>query len=178
MTLQELQTILHFNMEPVERPTDEQLARAEEELGLKLPDDYKEFIKYYGRGNVARFIHLHGPSSQFMSADLVAMAKIDREGYKSGRYISPDDFPYARYPETDGLLPWAYTINNDMLYWLTKGECNSWSVVVYERSSSVFQIFNVGMVAFIGQLILGKIKESPFPDNVPFREGKYFIEKL
>lgn len=178
MMMSELRLLLHPSTKPVILPTENQIADAEKELGLRLPDDYKQFIAQYGGGSLARFIRLCSPGSNIETANLVDMARSDWDGYAFHKKNFPDIFSYPRYPDAGGLLPWADTINGDVIYWLTEGDCNSWPVVIFERGGTEHYNYGCGMATFFGRLIKGEIQGDPFPDNVPFGRGEYVVASL
>lgn len=173
MTLTDLHGLLRLNARPIERPTDEQISCAEAELGVLLPEDYKQFIKHYGRGSISAFIRLCSPGSNIDSANLMSVAKGDWDGYATLKQEFPDEFTYPRYPEARGLLPWADTINGDTVYWLTDGSPNAWPIVMFGRSCDRHHVFHCGMVEFVKRLVNGKIRGSPFPESINFSRGEY-----
>ena len=117
----------------------------EREIGLPLPDDYKEFIDLYGTGQVSsaegwaviwnfRDAALFGPS---LSEVLNGPGSVPMF-YRQMVNGSPWPCPYPIYPEADGLLPFASVVDVHNLNWHTTGSPSRWEVVYYFSDGQEF----------------------------------------
>ena len=174
MTLRELEQLLRLSAEPIERPSDVQLDKAEALLGTKLPKEYRDFIKVYGSGQVASFLGIYNPISHAKFGNLLEMALKDTEEYGISRAEFPDDYYFNRYPEAGGLLPWGRTDNGDHLYWLTRGQPCSWPIVVWKRDGD-WHLFRIGFTNFIGGLLTGRWLINVFSSSFEHLEAEFKV---
>lgn len=100
--------------------------------------DYKDFIGIYGTGGVDKFLWILTPFVQDENVNFFKRLKIINKAYLELRQRFPQYYKHKVFPEVGGLLPWAYTDNDDELYWLTIGKPNEWHIIVYETRSSIF----------------------------------------
>lgn len=176
MTLRELKAILRPTAQPIERPTDQQLLEAEANLGLLLPNDYRQFIQHYGTGSIEGFLRILNPSSKYANANLVAAARDDNfDGYRPMRSEWPEEYQFARYPEPGGLLPWSHSIDGDILYWLTQGDCDTWPIIVWSRGDRLFHSFNTSMVDFILDFVAKGAGRDLFGSSSDLYNGQYSV---
>lgn len=84
---------------------------------------------------------------------------------QSKQKFGTETFPYALYPEADGLLPWGTTDNGDQLFWLATGSPNEWSVIINEVRSSIFEHFACSMTEFLYGLIISEIQSEIIPHD-------------
>lgn len=106
----------------------------EKEIGTDLPHDYKEFIDVYGSGLLGGMIWIWNwrdanlgikPSEQarhFADSYVRSFDALRSEAY---------ELPYAVYPDSNGLLPFATVIDVDNLNWLMKGPPDKWDIVYW-----------------------------------------------
>lgn len=138
----------------------------EEETGIILPDDYKEFIGLYGSGGIAEFLWFLPPFADDEEECFEAKKDCMLEAYEESRDSSPDYFKFNIYPEKNGLLPFGYTDNGDELYWQTAPSFDDWSIVVYESASPDYQQFNMSFSEFLYNLITRQIECDVFDDDM------------
>ncbi len=136
--------------------------RVEADLGLRLPADFKALIERYGLGQFVDFIT---PLTPFGPRDLLVQSAhrlLDSE--RSFRRTHPDKCPYPFYPEPGGLLEWAATDNGDRLCWLTGGEPDSWTTVVWNPRGWYYEAHDLSAVEFLLAWLNGQVTTSVFPD--------------
>src|SRR5580698_10276206 len=109
---------------------------------MKLPADYKSFVKTYGSGLFAGFIRIFNPwdSSPYMSLLLSATSVSDMYRQMKGSE-GESDLPFPLYPEKCGLLPCGNDENGNYIFWLTQGVPSKWSIVVAEGRGPRWQKF-------------------------------------
>lgn len=136
----------------------------EVELGLALPQDYKDFIRHYGSGYFVEFLSIYVPRSRNPNLRLERIVREVCEGLAS--VIPLDEPPYPYWPNPGGLLPFGGTDNGDELFWLTRGAPDDWKVVVQDRGLGRFETFDCDLTEFLAGLITGGIQPEAFPDDL------------
>ncbi|WP_414506829.1 SMI1/KNR4 family protein [Streptomyces sp. NEAU-L66] len=118
---------------------------AERALGTPLPDDFKQVVEAYGRGDFWGALCLCTPFGDDnpvrLQADLL-------EDFGPMREDEPERYPYPLFPEPGGLLAWAVTDIGTHLCWLTAGPPESWPVVIWSRDDE-YERFDCGVAAFL-----------------------------
>lgn len=136
----------------------------EAELGVGLPQDYKDFIRLYGSGYFLQFLGVYVPRSRNPHLRLQRVARVVCEGLSS---LTPlEDPPYPYWPARGGLLPFGGTDNGDDLFWLTRGAPDDWKVVVQDRGFDRFETFDCDLSEFIAGLVTGEIQPEEFPEDL------------
>ncbi|MFD3611716.1 SMI1/KNR4 family protein [Streptomyces atroolivaceus] len=123
-------------------------AAAEEALGTRLPEDYKQLVETYGRGDFWGALCLCTP---FGDDNPVPLAADLLDDYGPLRDFSPESYPYPLFPEPGGLLAWAVTESAARVCWLTVGSPESWPVVIWSRDDD-YERFDCGAGAFLDGL--------------------------
>ncbi|MFF7211745.1 SMI1/KNR4 family protein [Streptomyces sp. NPDC008238] len=158
--------------------------QVEAALGLALPSDFKALIEHYGLGQFVDFIT---PLTPFGTRDLlVRSARRLLDGERAFRDQHPDESPYRYYPEPGGLLEWAGTDNGDRLCWVTEGQPDDWTVVVWNPRGWHYDAHGVGAVEFLVRWLSGRLTTTVFSDNTygtapwfePFRDLQHVSIKL
>jgi hypothetical protein len=145
---------------PFESGRDEDWSKIEARLGTTLPDDFKKFISQFGTGRLGNFIYVLSP---FASNEFVNLFNQTHERLDANREIRkdfPEAVPFSLYPEQNGVLPWAFTDNGDVLCWLTKGKPNEWIVVVQESRLAEWEQFSESMSGFLTKLFTGNLSSN------------------
>ncbi len=133
----------------------------EAELGVTLPQDYKDFARLYGEGSFFETVGIHMPAAQSRHIRLVHEARVICDDLRT-----LDDLPYALWPEPGGLLPFGKTNYGDYLCWLTRGLPANWGVVVWGRGFLTFEAFDCDLTDFLAGLATGEILPEEFPDGL------------
>lgn len=133
----------------------------EAELGVTLPQDYKDFVRLYGDGTFFEVMGIHLPVALSRHAQLVPEVRAICDALRT-----QDDLPYALWPEPGGLLPFGKTDYGDYLCWLTRGLPADWGVVVWGRGFMTFEAFDCDLTDFLTGLATGEILPEEFPDGL------------
>lgn len=133
----------------------------EEELGTFLPQDYKDYVRIYGRGYLFQFLGISVPRSLNPNIRLERNARLVSAGF-----VGIEDLPYPIWPKPGGLLSFGGTDNGDELYWLTEGPPESWRVVVWDGDLDSSEVFDCDMTDFLAGLATGEILPMQFPDDL------------
>ncbi|WP_456242764.1 SMI1/KNR4 family protein [Actinopolyspora lacussalsi] len=147
---------------PEVAPAPQPWEDVERRLGVALPNDYKEFMETYGGGTIEEFLIFLSYSQSFEAA--MGWKGRDLEEIR----MSPEDvFPGGAVEEGKvNLLPWAYTIDGDVCYWLMdpREDPDQWRVVSRERDME-WNFFGGGMMEFLVEITSGRRREPWFPDD-------------
>ena len=131
----------------------------EAQLGTRLPDDYKDFVRVYGHGDLMGFIGIHVPASWSPYMRLVQEARATAEAFRDA-----EDLPFPMWPSPGGLLPFGKTDLGDTLFWLTRGPPADWKVVVMGRDPP--ETFDCDMTDFLARVARGEVSAGNFPDDL------------
>jgi SMI1-KNR4 cell-wall len=161
MSIQELVAVLAPPNAPIETGNPDNWPSIEEALGMSLPGDYKEYINIFGTGVIGYLIRVLNPFSSRPLFDLSFQVKeitSTRKWYKTK--FGDEWCPYPLYPEPEGLLPWANTIDGDSLFWYTHGKPEAWPIVVAEVKSKDFEVFDLPTTSFLRQVVTGGLTSN------------------
>lgn len=141
--------------------------RVEQELGTRLPSDYKRLIEVYGPGSFDDFLHVYHPNSPWKQLDL----KHEAEGeLRALRYLRDmgAKIPY-RLNEPAELLAFGRNENGDLLFWHRRDSQfpETWSVAVKEGRAIEWFTYGGNMTSFLYEVLLKKISVPIFPEGFP-----------
>jgi len=145
--------------------TKEEWSNVENKIGISLPSDYKQFINTYGTGKIDNFIWILTPFVKDENLNLLERSKFLIDNYLKTAKKFPQYYKHKVYPEDEGLFPWGYTINGDILYWITKRKSNDWNIVVYESRSSENYEYEGTMTHFLYRLLTREIIDPILTDE-------------
>lgn len=112
MSIELLKPILAPPAEPLEAQfAVSEWASLEERFGLRLPGNYRDFVKSYGTGSVDDFIWVCNPFSSNVNLRLEAQIQMTTDAFRELKPMFGLDFPFELYPSSHGLLPFAGTDN-------------------------------------------------------------------
>lgn len=143
-------------------------------LEVSLPADYKSVVDAYGSGAFGGFIWLLQPCSANQALDLARQvaSRLDAlRVVRGGGEPVPFDLGDAFGGE---LLPWGFTENGDVCYWVRKrGEPpEMWSVAVNEARGPAWELYDGSVADFLVSVLSGVYRVSIFPADFP--EGASF----
>ncbi|MET1081302.1 MAG: SMI1/KNR4 family protein [Pseudomonas sp.] len=166
MSVIEMVAIMPAPSSTFEAPSEKAWLAVESQLGIALPDDYKEFVHKYGTGSVDNFLWVFNPTSRNENVNFLdqisAQLKVLIELQSYGEII-----PYRLFPAQGGILPFAITDNGDVLFWLSVGEPNSWTVLVNEARSPEWEVFDMSMSKFLLGILSRRLICGHFPKSFP-----------
>jgi hypothetical protein len=155
----------------------------EQQLGTRLPTDYKQFITHFGSDFDDEFLIIYSPFAEKPFAHLLhagagwltalktthgAIGQIGGAHDLAEEERQTRVYPYPVYPEPDGLLPWGTTTNfGDVLLWQTAGDPDTWTVMVANLRDDQFERYPCAMTEFLTRLLLGQTKSEILPDDYP-----------
>jgi hypothetical protein len=139
-------------------------AAIEEDLGLRLPSDYKVLAEWYPVGWFRLFAMLRLPDVEwrFLSEYAVSELNFLREIRESGE----SSFPYPVYPEPGGVLPWGSIRSPGLAYWLTgPGDPDGWPVVAATDHGDHWERFDGPVCEFLTEVAAARYDASGFEDQ-------------
>jgi hypothetical protein len=164
MTLAKYIAMLPPPVKPFEAPIKAEWGNVEAKLGISLPQDYKEFIEEYGSGKIGNFLSIFNPFSRNKNVNLIDQLQLQR-GVFMELLSFGENLPYELFPQAGGIFPFAMTDNGDVLFWLTLGEPNAWTIVVNEARGPTWQSFDMSLETFLLELFSGKQMCEIFPKS-------------
>ena len=147
----------------------------ESELGISVPDDYKDFIETYGTGRFDDFLNVLNPFSKIDNLNLIIQKEPILDSLAELRDTFGEDIPYNLFPAANGLLPFAGTDNGDTLFWQTNEQPDQWTIVVKDSREPEYQEYKENITSFLAKLfsreIICKIFPKDFPSSAPTFES-------
>lgn len=134
-------------------------SQVENQLGVPLPADYKEFISVYGSGSLQSFLHIMNLSdSRIAFQEVVSVVFSQLSSYREAGKCGC----YKAFPEPGGLLPFASTDDGNYLFWRMDGNPDTWPVAAFDFSSGT--IVDAPGVSMVECLLRFVRKDNPFGD--------------
>jgi hypothetical protein len=141
--------------------------QVEENLGYRLPNDYKDLVARYGEGCFSQFIHIYQPVS---SLDAIDLGVQQGKSLWALRYLRDEgeDIPY-RLDEPAELLTFGRTDNGDIFFWHCDplGSPEDWTVLVKEPRGDDWFGYRGGVTKFLADVVSGEIEVPFFPRGFP-----------
>jgi hypothetical protein len=162
MAIDELIRVLRSDV----RGTPVAWEEVESRLGTLLPADYKAFVDRYGTGAIGDFLWVLTPGTTNRFLNLFDKGNVMLEGYRQLRTTWPREYPFATYPEKNGLLPWGVTDNGDELYWRTIQAPEHWPTVVISKGAP-HEEFQLPLGDLVAGWITGRIRSAAFAELGP-----------
>jgi hypothetical protein len=137
------------------------------ELGTELPSDFRELMEQTAFHVYDDFLMPFHPRHEGPghSGYYVGVARDQLNNIRSHAEAG-DSEGYQPFPEPGGLLPWANSLEGDVLYWDTTHEDpERWTVVVEGRNGSWLP-FDGGVLEFLLKLADEGGEEWGLPPNL------------
>jgi len=171
MSMAELKKLVAPPPKPLEVGTLAQWRELEDQLGTRLPRDYREFVFTYGTGLFAGLYRVYNPFAASEYIALIPQSKRVCDYNREAQLASPERFPYPYYPKSGGLLPWGNDENGNDYFWLTEGPPSKWIVVQDENRGEGIRVQLYSMTGFLLGILQRKIKPlaSGYPRKSVFK---------
>lgn len=137
----------------------------EAELGMRLPEDYKQLAAAYGPGTYGDYINIYHPRANTPWVNLTGPmpARIRghlRRDYDEGTHPVPYD------PEQ--LFAVGVTTNGEYLFWIAEAQDapDSWRVAVNEARSPLWYTYDGTLTAFLASVLSGETSVPQFPKDL------------
>lgn len=150
-------------------------ASVEANLGTSLPSDYKAYVEAYGTGCLDDFIWVFNAFSKNLNLNLLARCEASLRALKELQSRHASEVSYPLFPAAGGLLPWGATDNGDVLYWLTEGQPDEWSIVVNAARDPRTERYPTSMSIFLAKILKREIVSHILPDDFPGDEHSFAV---
>jgi hypothetical protein len=160
---------------PLETGAEDAWPRVEEDLGVPIPPDYREFVHAYGSGCFQRFLWPLNPFSEDENLNLGRQAPMLLWAVQEQKRQAPETVPHPVHPESGGLFPWGRTENGDGLYWLAEGDPARWPVVVAYGAGGALERFDRPTTTFLFQWLSGVIAPRLAPETPGSATARPFL---
>lgn len=141
---------------------------AERHFGVPLPADFRALNEAYGAGTVDNFLHILSPApirSTFNLLDYDTEHVTILDGLRS-QY--PD---LACDPDVGRLIPFAWTVNGDELFYLSRRNGRPWEVVVVPSRGTEGERYRTDVVTFLADVLTKRLRcpalVRTFPSDSP-----------
>jgi hypothetical protein len=135
-----------------------------EELGTRLPTDYIELMDTYGAGCWSEWLNFVTPL-RTNGRGFAYHANEVLDGYRNLRAQHPEFQPLAVWPEPGGFLPFANSVEGDVLGWLTQGSPDEWPLIVYPRHAAQGPPLQGTVVDTLLDWLRGRLVTAGFPSR-------------
>jgi len=173
MAINELSAIVRPPTDPVEAGPESLWDEIQQDLGILLPNDLRDFGLAYGTGSfVEQGIFIFNPFSRSyrksLDENLFAWKSLrDGEGDR--------EVPFELYPNTPGLLPWGCDDQGAGLFWITEGLADDWPILVRGHEDPVFQRFEMDVTTFISRVMKREILLPTFWPEEIFEDASRLV---
>lgn len=132
------------------------IARAEAELGVRLPRDYTDFIRHFGGGEIDEFAMVaipYAPGLPGLPSSLLSCTEMTREA------LSATGGMNSRFPP-EQLICWGSDSDYDYLWHTEEADPDKWPVVLMANPANMVEL-DCGMTEFLVRALTGQLPE-PF----------------
>lgn len=136
---------------PLEPGVPDSWQWVEREIGLALPQDYKDLVHTYGTGSFSDFLWLLSPFTANKNLHLVTYGKSLLDGL-----LFDDKAPSPMYP-------CAVTDNGDEIFWKTVGRASDWTMVLFEPRGDGFREVPCSLLELLHRWLSGKLHQDLLP---------------
>ncbi len=159
MSIERLTTLIRPPDSPSEVGSPEGWAAAEQELGVELPHDYREFVLTYGSGLFAGLYVVYNPLAASPLIRLKSQVeKVCATERQLRLFPRPNAVRYPIFPEEGGLFPWGRDENGNYYHWLTEGAPAEWVVVENSVRGKGHRRHDCSMTEFLVGILEGRIE--------------------
>jgi hypothetical protein len=142
-------------------------------LGTALPAEYVDLMDIYGAGTWMNWLRFYTPlrtgngfANQFATT-LTA--------YRELRDEFPEYYPLAIWPEPNGFLPFASSIDGDELGWLVSGAPDTWPLIVWPRHADQGPPLPGSLIDTLLDWLRGRLDTDGFTTYDPLDDPLDFI---
>ena len=139
----------------------------ERKIGVRPPADFQRFLSVYGSGFIGLgtvdpyWLVVRSPRSEPGYGNLVDGFRT-HIGILSERKVAvPSSVPYPILPEPGGLFPFAHDSCGFEYYWLTRGGCKDWPLIIDDDSGDFVEL-ELSFVDFVLRLVRHEPPHSSF----------------
>jgi len=147
----------------------------ERAFGAVLPDDYKELVGVYGAGSFDDFLWVLQPAHENPNIDLVTQRSVRLDAMRTLVRQWGGTVPHSLDDNRPGILPWAFTDNGDVCYWLCEPweKPGNWRVTVNESRGSRWEVFDGSATEFLLAVFTRARRSQIFPEDFPSEDPAF-----
>ncbi|MDR0337800.1 MAG: SMI1/KNR4 family protein [Planctomycetaceae bacterium] len=168
MSLSELLQLAPPPMNPIYTGSEEDFLQIENQIGSKLPDDYKKYIQYYGDCMWYRHICISTPFDPVDNGDY-SLWGWHKKNIEHLSLLFKEEYSWHKYPvfpEKGGIFLCGGDIFGEMIAWITEGEPDNWSVVYFNIDCCIFNKYDMNITTFLLKLVKNEIHPDCFTDDL------------
>jgi hypothetical protein len=165
MSLLELLQLSPPPPNPIYTGLEKDFLQIENQIGSKLPCDYKEYIKYYGDCMWYRHIRISTPFDNG-NYSLWGWHKKNIQQLKTLFESSLPIIKHPIYPEKGGIFLCGGDIFGEMIAWITEGAPNDWSIIYFNYDCCLYNRYDMNITTFLLKLVKNEIHPDCFPCDI------------
>lgn len=142
----------------------------ENQLQTSLPQDYKEFIEFYGSGYLGNSQYSY--TLEFLDPFSSDIARSFYEFYLEHKILRETGyFHEAVFPEPRGVIPWALDSSGKLFCWVCEGEPDEWWTITIPSIPEHIDEFDLSFTEFLAAYLSHEIEpRDVYPaGDPPFR---------
>jgi len=155
ISFKELVAQITLGSNPVENNiTTDKWNQFEEQIHIKIPADYIQFINLYGTGKLCKLVWVLNPFSEYDRFNLLLFLKSQREVFNKLQEQYKIKYLYKLFDNLNGILPFAFTDNGDTIYWNIKDENKkNYPIVILDGRNMSSEEHDLSFNEFINEVL-------------------------
>ncbi|MBW3087112.1 hypothetical protein KEM60_03342 [Austwickia sp. TVS 96-490-7B] len=146
----------------------------ENQLGHKLPWDYKQIVEMYGPGVFDDFLWILQPSNVNPNIDLCRQSSEQLNALRTLRE-GGEEVPFELNIGDEQLAPWAVTDNGDICYWVRSSshDPDQWIVTVNDSREPLWMTLPFTTAEFLYKILSRNLRLDIFPEDFPSHSPRF-----
>ncbi|PYC66770.1 hypothetical protein C7C46_30885 [Streptomyces tateyamensis] len=125
-----------------------------------FPSDYRWFMEIYGLGAIENCLAILAPDG-VVSSDAPDSGMLEETENARGVFYG-DGATGGPIEAAEQIICWGVDSGSDLLCWLSdSGDPDRWPVLVWDRASGNWTVYECGMVEFLCKVFAGEFDECP-----------------
>jgi hypothetical protein len=148
----------------------------EDELGVRLPDDYKEIVGKYAPVQLNVHLYLHHPSARRRNLRDWMMETIEAFSRSDLQDLKHRGLPGAPFDAPAGLIPLLDTDRGENLFGLADADTGAWRLFSCGGDEALYYEYDMPFTEWLHQYLVG---EDMFgPGSGVFYAGPILFESM
>ena len=172
MSIQELTEIVRPPMHPVEPGSSEAWSELQQRLGIRLPDEIRDFGSAYGTGSFCgTFLAVFNPFANGYMRSL-------NDAIDSLRAAKERGMTFGVFPDNPGLFPWGRDENGNTYCWNAEGDPEHWQVAIRKHGSEDVIRIPMSMSTFLVKSFRNEISTDVWQGEPFSRDELTFVRRV